>query len=95
MNRNDADETQESPAKQAKVAKVAKEQRETVLWPASLNGGQNRNPANPSRFAPFGSFAGMKAALQTLKARINPFALAAPAEGNSKGIEAIRRGRDA
>ena len=87
--------SKKSPAKQAKAAKAAKKQRETVLWPASLNGGQNRNPANPSRFAPFGSFAGMKAALQTLKARINPFALAAPAEGNSKGIEAIRRGRDA
>ena len=36
-----------------------------------------------------------KAELQTLKARLNPFALAAQVEGELKAIEAIRRVRDA
>ena len=55
FSRNNAVETQESPAKQAKAAK---ERRETVLWEASRNGGQNLNPGDPFPFAPFGFFAG-------------------------------------
>jgi hypothetical protein len=38
--------------------------------------------------------AGKKAELQTLKARLNPFALAAQVERELKAIEAIRRGRE-
>ena len=39
--------------------------------------------------------AGKKGELQALKARLNPFALAAQVERERKGIEAIRRGREA
>lgn len=39
--------------------------------------------------------AGKKTELQTLKARLNPFALAAQVERELKAIEAIRRGREA